>query len=363
MSIIQSLCQAKTDLDDADIRILEHISASLQYVSDLNCCDAFIDCLDRDGIAFVVAESNPRFLASQYAGSLLGQSALRENEPAVYHAFEREVSIHNIKAMTQENMTVKQDATPIQNSAGRVIGVMICERDVSREASLERRLDVVERERQELFRQVIAADADKAVSDQAMAYTYEAYHRIKNDLQTLASICNVRIRQSSETETKRNLQEVSQMMLTIASLYEMLSMRGALGSNGTLSLRALLTEVIKHVKKLMLNTDTIDLKLQCDEINPRPERAKAVAMVVLELITNAINHAFPNGTGSVDISVHNDSTHCSVVVEDDGVGFVEPSANSKGLSIASSLVNDKLEGSFSITTSASGTMVAFTFTP
>lgn len=363
MSIIQALCAAKTDLNDEDISILEQISASLQYVSDLNCCDAFIDCLDRDGVAFVVAESNPRFLASQYVGSLLGQRALRENEPAVYHAFEREVSIHNIKAMTQENLTVKQDATPIQNSAGRVIGVMICERDVSREASLERRLDVAERERQELFRQVIATDATKAVPGQVMVYAYEAYHRIKNDLQMLASICNVRIRHAHEAETRQNLQEVSQMVLTIASLYEMLSMREVSDMNGTISLRALLTEVIKHIKKLMPVTDEISIGFHCDEIYPRPERAKAAALVVLELITNAINHAFPNGNGTIDVAVHNDTNHCTAVVEDDGVGFIEPSASSKGLSIASSLVKDKLEGSFSITSSASGTTVTFTFIP
>lgn len=363
MSIIQSLCRERTDLSEEDISILEQVSVSLQYVSDLSCCDAFIDCLDRNGVAFVVAESNPRFLASQYEGSLLGERALRANEPAVYHAFERGVSIHNIKAMTQENMTVKQDATPVENSAGRVIGVLVCERDVSREASLERRLDVVERERQELFRQVIAKDANKAEPEQAMVYAFEAYHRIKNDLQMLASICNVRIRQASEAETRQNLQEVSQMVLTIASLYEMLSMREASDRNGTISLRVLLADVIKHVRKLTPLANEIGITFRCDEIFPRPERAKAVALVVLELITNAINHAYPDGKGSINIAIHNDSSHCSVVVEDDGIGFVEPSTSSKGLTIASSLVTDKLEGSFSITTCASGTTVSFTFIP
>ena len=363
IDIIQSLCSARTELDEQDICILERISTSLQYVADLNCCDVFLDCLDRDGVAFVVAESNPRFIASQYTGSLLGQCALRENEPAVYHAFEREVPIHNIKAMTQENITVKQDVTPIQNDSGQVIGVMICERDISREASLERRLDVVERERQELFRQVIATDTSKSAPDQFRVYVYEAYHRIKNDLQMIASICNVRTRQAHEAETKQFLQEISQTALTIASLYEILSMHEVTCMNGAISLRALLTEVINNVKKLMPGMDTISIGFQCDEIFPRSERAKAAALVMLELITNSITHAFPNRLGAIHVAVHNDGNHCTAVVEDNGIGIVELSANAMGLNIASSIVKDQLEGSFSIISNTNGTKVIFTFIP
>lgn len=343
--------------------MLEQMAGMLQYISDLNCCDVFIDCLDRDNVAFVAAESKPRFYTSRYKGSVLGQSALRINEPAVYHAFERKVSIHDLKAMTQENLTVKQDATPVENRSGKVIGVMICERDVSKEASLERRLDLAERERQELFRQVIAGTPGKPSPAQSSIYACEAYHRIKNDLQMIASLCNVRIRQSAETETKQKLSEISQQVSAIASIYEILTVREGTKTSGTLPLDVLLGDVIQRVKDQAISTEGISISLACDEIMLRPERAKAVALVVLELVNNAIHHAFPDGTGTIRISIHSDLSRCSAVVEDNGVGFVEPSAGSKGLSIVSSLINDKLDGSFTIASSAGGTTATFYFLP
>ena len=335
----------------------------LQYISDLNCCDAFIDCLDRDHVAFVAAESKPRFYTSRYIGSVLGQSALRINEPAVYHAFERKISVHDIKAMTQENLTVKQDATPIENRSGEVIGVMICERDVSREASLERRLDMAERERQELFRQVIAVKPSESLQAQSSIYACEAYHRIKNDLQMIASMCNVRIRQSAGMETKQKLSEISQQALAIASVYEMLTVREGTESGGSLPLGTLLDDVIQRIIDLSVPTEGISVSLVCDEIAMRPDRAKTVALVLLELVSNAIHHAFPDGTGIIRITIHSDLSRCSAVVEDNGVGFVEPSAGSKGLSIVSSLISDKLDGLFTITSGAGGTTAVFTFLP
>ncbi len=363
METIRALCAQKTDLSDGDIVVLERLAASLPYVSDLNNCDAFLDCLDAEGTAFVAAESKPRFFESRYAGSVLGKDALRENEPAVYHAFERRVAIHDTKATTQENLIVRQDVTPIENESGRVIGVMICERDVSREASLERKLDVSERERQELFRQVIATGSGETVPEQATVYAREAYHRTKNDLQMLVSICNVRMRQAAEEETRLRLYEMSQLILTVASLNDVLTVRAVSSPNGMISLRALLTDVLKRIRTLVPGQMQVEITFCCDEIHARPERAMAVALALTELITNAINHAFPNGAGALDVSLHADRSSCSAVVQDNGSGFTGDVTGAKGLKIVSSLVTDKLEGTFTIASGEDGTTASFTFLP
>lgn len=240
MDDLAALCAQKTDLTPTDIERLSRLAESLQYISDLNGCDAFIDCIDRTGAAFVAAQSTPCFYSSRYKTSVVGQDALRENEPAVYHCFERSAPVHDTRAMTQENLIVQQDVAPIENEAGRVIGVMVCERDISREASLERKLDVSERERQELFNHAIAAQDAESASDKSTVYVREAYHRIKNDLQMLASTCNVRMRQAKEEETRLRLFETAQQILTIASFHDLLTVWGTTNTNRQIAMNVLL---------------------------------------------------------------------------------------------------------------------------
>lgn len=360
MDSIRALCAQKNDLTAADVAILEQLALALQHVAELNGCDAFIDCLDRDGVAFVAAESNPRFYTSRYGASVVGQDALFENEPAVYHAFERGVPIHDTRATTQENLTVRQDVTPIANADGRIIGVMICERDVSRETSLEGKLDAAERERQELFRRVVASgDAE----GQGNAYVREAYHRIKNDLQMIASNCNVRMRQAVQQETRERLYEVTQMILTVASLHDALTVRGSDEPGGTISLRPLLQKIVSQMTALTPTQGTITIDFNCDEIFARTERAMTAALVLTELITNAVAHAFPSGSGAIRVSVHSDHTNACAVVADNGVGIGGDIGGSRGLSIVSTLVTVKLGGQFSITSDGGGTTATFSFLP
>ena len=360
---LDALCKQKTRLSQTDIDRLHRLAESLQSIADLNGCDAFIDCLDVNGVAFVAAQSNPRFYASRYVGNVVGQAALRENEPAVYHCFERGVPVHDTRATTQENAVVQQDVTPIENDRGQIVGVMISERDVSREANLERRLDVSERERQELFRQVIAKEESRCAPEQATVLAREAYHRIKNDLQMIASICNVRMRQATEEETRLRLYEMRQMILTVASLHDVLTVWEAKDENGTISLKVLLSETFKRIRELFPDEKDITLIDACDEIEARPARAMTVALVITELVTNAVNHAFPDGRGTIRVEVHADASRCSAVVSDDGTGIHGDVRNSHGLNLVMSLVQDKLEGTFSIASSEAGTAATFTFLP
>ena len=362
MDAIRTHLTERTRLSQGDMEIIERFAEGLQVVSDLNCCDAFIDCVGKDGVVFVAAQSDPRFYDSRYTGCVVGQAVLPENEPAVYRAFERGVPIHDTMALTQENCTVRQDVAPIANGSGEVIGVVICERDVSREASLERKLDVAERERQLLFDRVIASEERKAAMDPAMVYVREAYHRIKNDLQMLASICNVRMRQAKEEETRLRLYEMSQAILAVASLHDALTLRET-GDEGGLSVKALLGKIVRQIQALMPDGKRVQVELSCEDMRLRPKRAMPLALVLTELITNAVNHAFPEGEGRISVSVHSDTGSGSAVVSDNGVGIRGDVSGSKGLSIVSSLVTSQLEGSFSITSGNGGTRAMLTFVP
>ena len=87
MNVIWSLCRKYTDLSDEEIRIIEHMSETLQPLANLEGADIFIDCPGRDGNAIVVAEAKPECVPSSYKNTVVGLLAKPENEPAVARTF------------------------------------------------------------------------------------------------------------------------------------------------------------------------------------------------------------------------------------------------------------------------------------
>ena len=74
--MIWSLCRKYTDLSDEEIRIIEHMSETLQPLANLEGADIFIDCPGRDGNAIVVAEAKPECVPSSY--KKIGRASCRE---------------------------------------------------------------------------------------------------------------------------------------------------------------------------------------------------------------------------------------------------------------------------------------------
>ena len=103
MNVIWSLCRKYTDLSDEEIRIIEHMSETLQPLANLEGADIFIDCPGRDGNAIVVAEAKPECVPSSYKNTVVGLLAKPENEPAVARTFRLGVGTKQMKAVTQEN--------------------------------------------------------------------------------------------------------------------------------------------------------------------------------------------------------------------------------------------------------------------
>lgn len=127
MNVIWSLCRKYTDLSDEEIRIIEHMSETLQPLANLEGADIFIDCPGRDGNAIVVAEAKPECVPSSYKNTVVGLLAKPENEPAVARTFRLGVGTKQMKAVTQENGSTIQSVEPIRNGS-HIIGVLILEK-------------------------------------------------------------------------------------------------------------------------------------------------------------------------------------------------------------------------------------------
>jgi two-component sensor histidine kinase len=105
----------------------------------------------------------------------------------------------------------------------------------------------------------------------------------------------------------------------IAQLYDLISQT----SRGrTVAVDAYLREIAKTMSASLLgNTSGVDIEVKAEPVEIDPDRAVPFGLLVNELTTNAIKHAFPNGSGHITLCVEKVGDQIELVVTDDGVGI------------------------------------------
>ncbi|MDD3947488.1 MAG: sensor histidine kinase [Clostridia bacterium] len=347
---------AETAIAEEDIALLEDIRKSMRYSADLASSDVFLDCYDKSETkAIVVAHEKPRWSKSLYQGEVVGQFALRDNEPAVYHALETGVPVHDLKAVTQEGKTVKQDVVPVQNAQGKTIAVLIREKDVSETLVREKKYRFLAKQREK------GANADfSATGESAQTVLREAHHRIKNNLQLIVSMMRMQSRASDSEEVKKAFSLNMQRVLTIASIHDILTNTDI---SETAELKTLIKKVVREIGALFEGSRKVKIAVSGDSLEVAADAATATAVVVNELVTNALLHGYGQGAeGRIRIGIKKGNRFVTISVEDDGCGFnTEDAAKGNGLPIVTRMVKDKLHGVFRIKSDKAGTKAAFDF--
>lgn len=139
--MLRRICQSRTDLTPEDVAQLEALERQLPLMAELTGADVFLDCVTREGDAVVVAQARPGQGVSAYRQDIRVRLALRSDEPAVYHALEMQVPVRDLKAVTQENCTVRQDAVPVFAPDQRCIAALIQEKDISGRVRQEKKFE------------------------------------------------------------------------------------------------------------------------------------------------------------------------------------------------------------------------------
>jgi two-component sensor histidine kinase len=355
---LEELCRCHTLLRSNDIELLAGIEKNLQLIANLADADIFIDCLtESKENAIVVSQAKPRLgRSSLYQGSVVGMPVYRHNEPAVFHALESGKPIRDLKALTQEAMDVKQDVVPIFSGDGIIIGVLIRERDISSSILQEKKYNTLARQKEEDSEMSfpLSPDLQKTV-------VRETYHRVKNSLQLVASILNLQARQAQDSKIRQIFEENVARVLSIASTHDMIAMSDE-GKN--ISLRNLLKKVACNAVNVVSPARPVRVEVDGDDIALNGDTASSVALVVNELISNAVLHGFEESVeGKVSVTVHSGILHSAIWVEDNGCGFDSEEADYQrlGLQLVSLMVREKLKGDFFVSSSDKGTKASFSF--
>jgi two-component sensor histidine kinase len=229
--------------------------------------------------------------------------------------------VHGDTEVGDDQVTLIVRAIPLR-SAGEHIGALVLLRDVS---DLRRR-----------DRELVTKDAT----------IREIHHRVKNNLQTVAALLRLQARRIDSAEAKLALEEAVRRVGSIAIVHETLS-------------QEVLEEVAFDEIADRLGAMVTDVGARGDRIVVRRkgsfgalpnESATALAMVLTELLQNAVEHGYPEDApaGCITVEPRRLAGRLRVTVDDDGIGLPEgfdPEGSlNLGLSIVRTLVESELGG-------------------
>lgn len=375
--MIEQLCRQYTDLKDKDIMQIEKTAELLPYFCELTNADIFIDCFfAKEEKGLVIAHGRPKN-NSQYENNIAGEIVMPENEPIVFYTRKTGKSIQDAKGFTQEKKWVLQRTVPMYNDERMIIGVLIEERDMTNNVKANQKLKQLEENTEKMSRVFSGLDQSsqeafpqktgerKCNVVEKSVMIQEMHHRIKNNLQIIASILSMQERRSSCDETKIVLTDNINRINNIALIHE------SLMTNDEQSLN--LKEQLNFLASSMMNyangvDKEIMIQVKGDILHVDSERALSILMIVNELVTNSIRHGYhEKSKGNIDISLIKGTVFSTIIVEDNGMGFpadtLKHDSRKKGLGseIIRMMVYDKLKGNFHINCEESGVCAQFDF--
>src|SRR5688572_17574935 len=147
----------------------------------------------------------------------------------------------------------------------------------------------------------------------------EIHHRVKNNLQLVSSMLALQAR-SAGPETKHALAEGQRRIDSIALVHEQLYGSKNLSA---VNLARYTEALIPELCRASGVAERVAVRLELIDVELVPERAIPCALVVSELVTNALKHAFPNGRAGI-LTVRLErmpDTRLRLTVTDDGIGL------------------------------------------
>src|SRR5438876_3972052 len=176
----------------------------------------------------------------------------------------------------------------------------------------------------------VALEHGRAVMRGVLAQ--EIHHRVKNNLQTVASLLRLQAR-APHTDPRKALEDSVNRILAIAEVHEVLTEQ----REEVVELR----ELLERLRAMLVQGLAAGKEVHADlePVSLAGNRATALALVFSELLQNALEH----GGETVQIELAQRNGEVVLAIADDGQG-IEDEATGTGLSIVQALVRDELQG-------------------
>ncbi len=222
--------------------------------------------------------------------------------------------------------------SPVKNAAGNITAVLVAAKDIHDRKLAEEKVRVSLKEKELLLREV--------------------HHRVKNNMQVISSLLNLQASSKGTPEMMemfhKSQRRIQSMALVHAQLYES---KDFARINLAGYARALSQELMQSYA---LHPASIDLLIQADDVYTDINKAIPCGLILNELISNALKHAFAaEESGQLRIMVgETENREIEIVVRDNGLGLPDDFASRQprgiGLYLVNGLVKNQLGGQMEV---------------
>jgi two-component sensor histidine kinase len=218
-----------------------------------------------------------------------------------------------------------------EKGTGRRTGIATICRDISERKRIDENLKASLKEKEALLKEV--------------------HHRVKNNLQLISSLLNLQAARVSDLAVSEQFAESRNRVRSMALVHENLYRAG---NFARVAMRSHIQNLCAHlVRAYGMHSRRVDLVTEVDDLELGLDRAISAGLIINELVSNALKHAFPGGRpGCVRVELKVlDERQCVLTVKDDGIGlpsdFDMGDADSLGLQLAHDLTR-QLHGAISV---------------
>lgn len=225
--------------------------------------------------------------------------------------------LYRIKNEKGREKHIQIQSVPVQYK-GRP-AVQIVGTDLSKRVKMEKRLKRSVQEKEVLLQEV--------------------HHRVKNNLAVVSGLLQIQQFETQNTELQMILEQSVNRIKSIALIHEKLYESDSLSS---INFRSYMVELLGEFADSLGYASGVSFRLNADVIHLNVNQAVPAALIINELIINAVQHAFPDSFTAdkmIEVSIFENKGRISVSVKDNGAGMPEEAIRGERQSMGSQIVN------------------------
>jgi len=191
----------------------------------------------------------------------------------------------------------------------------------------------------------------------------EMQHRVANSLQIIASILLIKARTVQSEETRLQLQDAHQRVLSVAAVQRHLQVSG---HGAPIEISNYLSKLCETLAQSMIgDSRSISLKVEAETGQVMSHQAVSIGLIVTELVMNALKHAFPGDKpdAAIVVSYKVSGTDWKLTISDNGVGKSDSAKDQTTGGLGTSLVQSlakQLDAQVEIASDSRGTSTSIT---
>lgn len=254
----------------------------------------------------------------------------------------------NIQTKDDDNIPFDLSLSVIQDKYG-VIGVVLIGRDLRQTKKLQ--YEIKEKVKAQQSAEIQEEKIKKSLQEREILLK-EIHHRVKNNMQIISSLLNLQSEYLKDKTAITALKECQGRIMSMAMIHENLYRSNILTG---IEFNGYVDHIIKNIFHTHnISFDKFKVNIIAQDIILNIDTAIPTGLIINELVTNSIKHAFPGReTGEITIQLEQEQDEYYLKVADNGIGISSNldvnHTSTLGLLLVNSLVS-QLDGNLQVAT-------------